>query len=68
MSWSTTARPTPANAKRRLFAAIDALSAADSLILRMPGRPGLAETRNARAWAESAVKKLGNNHKNGRPH
>jgi hypothetical protein len=24
----------------------------------MPGRPGLAETRNARAWAESAIKKV----------
>lgn len=58
MSWSATVRPTQANARRRLLSAIDALNAADVLIVSMPGRYGLAETRNARAWAESAVKKV----------
>lgn len=62
MNWSTSTRPTPVNAKLRLFAAIDALTAADGIIAQMPQHPGLAETRNARAWAETAVKRLDGDH------
>jgi hypothetical protein len=58
MTWSSNVPATAANVRRRLSAAIDALDAADVLIVRMARRPGLAETRNARAWASKACDRL----------
>ena len=57
--WNPNVSPTPENVRRRLFAAIDALDAADVLIVRTPKQKGLAETRTARAWATKAIDKLG---------
>jgi hypothetical protein len=58
MIWSSKVPATPANARRRLSAAIDALDAADVLLVLIPRSPGLAETRNARAWASKACDRL----------
>lgn len=59
--WRPNAQPTRANVKKRLFAAIDALASADHLISQMKDKGALTATRNARAWANDAIKKLDGN-------
>lgn len=58
MDWSTKTKPTPANARKRIQAACDALEAAIELIDRHGGlKSARKHADNALAWARSAEEK-----------
>ena len=58
MAWSEKTQPTPANARKRLWAAVEALDAAIELMGRHGDmKAASSHADNARAWAHSAIEK-----------
>lgn len=54
--WKGNAKPTPANVRKRLYAAIEALEAAEELAAKNPRLSKIpSRARNAAAWARDAL-------------
>lgn len=59
MAWAKNAKPTPANIRKRLAAAVAALESAEELATRNGSklmRKVAKEAKNGRAWADSAYR------------